>query len=468
MLLWNEWFQVVLALRAACSRERTFLWMTVTLIGFSVRSELAGVTSFVRALGLHESSYPRLLHLFHSPALDLDRLTASWVRLAHTLFQPQRTAGRPVLVADGIKVPKEGLRMPAVKRLHQESGNNNKATYIYGHSFQAVGLLIQGPLKHVFCVPLASRIHEGLRASPSENKTLLDKLVKLVLEVSQDQPAGMILVADAYYASAKVIKPLVAHGHHLVTRVRRTTVAFEPAEQPKRPKRGRPRKYGAKLRLRDQWKDRNAFRSAPSPVYGETNVDVRYRTMDLLWRPVGEPVRFVLVDHPKRGRMILLTSDLSLEPLQVIRLYGYRFKIEVSFKQALRTLGTYGHHFWMSDMKRRANKSGDQYLHRTTHLYRAQIQRKMNAYHRYVQLGCIAQGILQHFAINYRKTVWTSFGSWLRTMHPDRPPSEAVVAQALRASLPQFLLGAEQDHTLVKFLRQRSWVDRWPELRATG
>jgi hypothetical protein len=39
------------------------------------------------------------------------------------------------------------------------------------------------------------------------------------------------------------------------------------------------------------------------------------------------------------------------------------------------------------------------------------------------------------------KLVWDSFGSWLRTIRPGIPPSEFVVANALRQSLPDFLLG---------------------------
>jgi hypothetical protein len=56
--------------------------MIVALIGFSVRSDLAGVTSFVRAGFIHQTYYRTLLHLFHSPALVLDRLLPLWVRLA--------------------------------------------------------------------------------------------------------------------------------------------------------------------------------------------------------------------------------------------------------------------------------------------------------------------------------------------------------------------------------------------------
>ncbi len=59
MPLWWEWFRCVQALRPACARHRTFVWMSLVLAGLSVRADLAGVSSFVRALGLEASCYRR-------------------------------------------------------------------------------------------------------------------------------------------------------------------------------------------------------------------------------------------------------------------------------------------------------------------------------------------------------------------------------------------------------------------------
>ena len=469
MTLWVEWFRCVRLLRPACTRQATFLWMSLALAGFSTRSELAGVTSFVRALWLDPATYRRLLHLFHTPALDLARLTKLWIRMVLVLFRPVTLDGRLIFLADGIKVSKEGRKMPAVKKLHQESGNNTKPSFIFGHSFQAVALLARGLLGQPFAVPLSSRIHEGLVFSNRDKRTLLDKLVALFLEIVAVSDTSAILVADAYYASRKVIQPLLLEGHHLITRARINTTAWEPAPKPEKRPRGRPRIYGDKLRLRDLLLKKDGFRSAPSPVYGEEGIEIRYRCVDLLWRPIGRLVRFVLVNHPQRGRIILMCSDLSIDPLQVIELYGYRFKIEVGFKQALRTLGAYAYRFWMSDMTPISRRrSGNQYLHMKSEEYRKHVRRKIDAYHRYVQLACIAQGLQQHLAVNFRTNVWDHFKSWMRTMKPGLPPSEAVVAQALRANLDDFLLDAPHDNELAKFILERIDFDRCPAMLLAG
>ena len=208
MTLWITWLQAVRSLRPACRRSRTFLWMVLILMGLCCRLDLAGVTSFVRVMGLRPLAYHRLLHLFHSHALDLDGLTACWVRLCLTLFQPFLVGSRLVCLADGIKAPKEGRKMPGVKLLHQESGNNTKPEYIMGHSIQSISLLVQGPAGHAAAVPLTSRIHEGLVFSNRDTRTLLDKLVALPFSLTRVWNRQIMLVADAYYASGKLILAL--------------------------------------------------------------------------------------------------------------------------------------------------------------------------------------------------------------------------------------------------------------------
>ena len=454
MLLWIQWLQAVRCLRPACTRSLTFLWMTLVLIGFCCRADNLGVTSFVRVLNLRPEAYHRLLHLFHSKALNLDILTRCWVRLCLVLFRPFLLGQRLVCIADGIKAPKEGKCMPAVKLLHQESQNNTKPEYIMGHSLQAISLLVYSGAGQVAAIPLASRIHEGLVFSNRDSRTLLDKLVVLLLSITLIWNKPVVRVADAYYASGKVITPLLANGHHLVTRAKSNAVAYLPAPEVQKPARGRPRIYGKKVRLKDMAADDSAFTSAPSPVYGDSDVMVRFRVLDLLWKPLGRIVRFCIVHHPVRGTIFRLSTDTSLTALEILQLYGYRFKIELGFRQAVHVIGAYAYHFWMLGMKPLRRGAGDQYLHRASDEYRGAIRRKLRAYQVHVQLGCIAQGLLQHLAINHTAQVWRCFRSWLRTMNPAMPPSELITSNALRVTLPEFIAVPALAPDLTKILTQ--------------
>ena len=126
-MLWNYWWNLVCELRSACARTRTFLWMALCLAGMATRKELLGVTSIVRALGLEPACYDRLLDFFHSPALNLNKLTRAWCALVFRAHPGiLRVNGRPVLAGDGIKVAKAGRKMPGVKKLHQQSESNTK------------------------------------------------------------------------------------------------------------------------------------------------------------------------------------------------------------------------------------------------------------------------------------------------------------------------------------------------------
>lgn len=227
LVLWLAWWKALQTLRPVCRRRATFLWLAAVLAALCLRPDLAGVSSLLRARGLLDACYPCLLHFFHSSALPVAGRTACGRRaVQENLFARRlvRVQGRPVVLVDGLKRPKEGRKMPAVKSLHQESDCNAKAPFIRGHFCQVVALLAQAA-GVCFGGPIASRIHEGVGWSNRDRRSLLDKLGQLLLELAWNE--AVTVVADAYYAAGRFARRLLEHGHHLITRVRSKAVAYE-------------------------------------------------------------------------------------------------------------------------------------------------------------------------------------------------------------------------------------------------
>jgi len=457
--LWIAWWNAIILLKPAFAQTRVFFWFVLAVAGLTIRQDHFGVTSIVRALKLQACSYKSLLRNFHSKAICLDTLAGIWFKIVLRIFpNPVRVNGRRVLVGDGTKIAKCGKKMPGVKLLHQQS--QNKAPFIMGHSLQAVAMLVHAA-ESVFAVPLLARIHEGVVSSNRSTKTLLGKMLDLLKLLDDDEL--YYFVADAYYAAHPIAKGLLQQGNHLITRVKSNAVGFTPYNQEAsaHKKKGRPRFYGEKIALADILKKTELLKQVEITLYGE-KTSIQYAVHDLLWKPLGRLVRFVIVKNPSRGICFLMSTDVNLDPLEIIRTYALRFKIEYTFKQAVHQIGTFTYRFWMKAMTPQRFGSGDQYLHRKPKEYRDEIFEKLHAYHVYIQAGLIAQGLMQYLAVVYPKMVWSSFGSWLRTIRPGISPSEFVVAEAFRQSFPHFLLSNGNDHALAKFILQHQNPETMP------
>jgi hypothetical protein len=450
MELWNSWLSLVNHFESACSRKRTFFWLITILIGFTIKFDSIGVTSIARGAGLLPGYYTCLLHFFNSTAVNLEVLQSNWINLVLNKFDGLvKINGRYLIIGDGIKYGKEGKKMPGVKWLHQESESNSKAEFIMGHSIQAVSILGMG-LSTYFAIALLGKIHEGIRLTYKDSRTLLDKMFEMLTELKL--PVTVYFVADKYYCSGRFMKSLISSGIHLITMMKKNAVAYYPCEpEPKR--RGRPRKYGKPVKLFDLFNEDLKFISVAMP--GNNEITIEYCVMELFWRPLGGLAKFILVRHPTKGNAIPMTTDLTLDPMDIIYGYSLRFKIEIMFKQAVHQIGVFMYRFWLKMMLPRKRGSGDSVLQFESAEFKNKVLNKLNAYHLFIQLGFIAHGLMQYLSIHCHKTVCKNFGTWLRTIRENTLPSEKVVAMALSKTYIKFLIDGIICTIFKKFLEKR-------------
>lgn len=392
------------------------------------------VTSYLNALGLSEGYYHQALHWFHSSAFCIDSLCQAWAQWLSEHPFVGRLQGERLYVGDGIKVGKEGRKMPGVKGLHQESSDVSKPEWIRGHYFSALGLLM-GRGTALFAVPIVFKLHDGIDGAEPESQelTLVDKMAHLCVRYMS---AGSYALLDAYYASANVLQPLRAHGLYLISRVRISTVARAPfSSLPGKPGRGRPRKWGSKIALQDLFAPPEACLKAVVWLYGQPTT-VYYQCFEFFWDSPDASVLFVLTQLPNGKRMILLSSDVRLTGEQVIESYGKRFKIEVCFRTLVLLLGGFAYQLWLKLLDKTPQFPSNLRLQDYDPAQQRQIKQKVEAFERFVNLHAITLGVLQILALELPQSIWKNFPRWFRTLPEHGYPSEQIVRLTLQHQHP--------------------------------
>jgi hypothetical protein len=146
-------------------------------------------------------------------------------------------------------------------------------------------------------------------------------------------------------------------------------------------------------------------------------------------------VLFVLTQLPCGKQIILLSSDLNLTGAEVIEAYGWRFKIEVSFRTIVLLLAGFGYRFWLKSMERASKWPQNRQLKDYPERIQTQISSKVEAFERFINLNAIVLGLLPILAVEKPKTIWRHFPLWFRSLPLHGYPSERIVRLALQNQL---------------------------------
>jgi hypothetical protein len=263
------------------------------------------------------------------------------VRVIFEKFEPG-AGGYWKIAIDDSPTKRFGPKVEAANIHHNPTPGPSDGPWLYGHNWVCLAMLIQHPVFGVIALPLLSRLYVRKVDVPAleeqygwKFRTKHELALELIGRVMSmlnwlETKAGFLVVFDGAYAASELIRPLVAQGATVVTRLRRDAKLFDLPKH-KAGQRGRPRIYGKnRLSLAKRANRRDGWQSIEYYSRG-VKVAGRCKTLIATSPIVGGVVSVVILEHSRGNWAAYMSTDASMGIEQILQTVSDRWAIEEHF-----------------------------------------------------------------------------------------------------------------------------------------
>ena len=341
---------VVIGAFAPLFSKRGFARAKLLLVGAILAPGKRTVTAVLRVMGksadAHLQNYHRVLNRAQWSSLAAGRILLGLLLAA---FVPE---GPVVMGLDETLERRRGERLSA-KGIYRDPVRSSHTHFVKASGLRWVCLMLLARIAwvdRVWALPFltvlapSERCYQGRGRPP---QSLLDRARQAVQLVRRWVPTReLVVVGDSTYAALEWLDA-VPESACVITRLRLDAALYAPAP-PRKPKQnGRPRQKGRRLptlahRVTDPttcWK-----LITVAPWYGQKERQVYLTSATAVWYHSGLPPvprRWVLIRDPaeKFAPQALLSTQLDLDPGQILTWFIQRWQLETTCEEARAHLG---------------------------------------------------------------------------------------------------------------------------------
>ncbi len=259
------------------------------------------------------------------------------------------------LAIDDTLTLRASKKAPGSQMHHQHGNKPNLAAYVRGQCWVSLAWVVRSG-QQAMALPLLSRLVPA--AGNTGKRVAAQVLIRGIYRLLEGHRVRVLV--DSWYMKGVFIESMLRRGFAVIGQVRIDTRLYNEPPRRRKGQRGRPRKYGRKYTPE---RIAHLKRTVVTlPLYGKEQT-VRYRSKVLLARFLnGHKVRVVWCEFQRdEGQWtkarLLLSTDVSLTPEQMIESYAERWSIEPMFHQLKQAWGL-----------KEAWQQSRQTLHRWVHL----------------------------------------------------------------------------------------------------
>ena len=332
---WMQWSQWLSAGLQARNRWR----LPVLLLGILFATGRRTVSTWLRAAGISDDfqDYYYFLQPVGRKTWDITE------RLLVIVLARVPLGSRVLFAVDDSPTKRYGPHVQGAGIHHNPTPGPADQQFLYGHIWVTISLVVRHALWGTIGLPLVAMLYvraKDIAQIPRQfGWTFATKLVLAVKAVTwlaallAKAGKRLWVVADGAYAKRPFLRPLIALGVVVVSRLRKDAALWDLPPTPQkgwRRGRGRPRKYGRnRISLAKRAGQKRGWQTVECVLYGQL-VTKTIKTFLATYPPVGGVIRVVIV-REERGCEYFFCTEPSATVCEILEAFADRAAIEQDF-----------------------------------------------------------------------------------------------------------------------------------------
>ena len=315
--------------------------LAIIISGMLLADDRRTATAWFAAGGVTDD-WDRFYDCLISVGRRAQPLAEEVLKLIVTKFDPGPN-GRLTFAIDDTPTPRYGKHVEGAGVHHNPTAGPADGEFLYGHNWVTLACLVSHSMWGVIALPLRSLLYvrqvdlPALKAKHDwEFRTKHQLAVELVSWCvatlrSLQCLVKVWVVADGAYAAKPFLRPLLALGVTVVSRLRKDAALFDLPPEPAPKQRGRPRTYGLnRITLALRAKHPEGWASITYRCRGH-QVTRQYKTFPATTELTGGQIRVVIVRYDDNSWAPYFCTDVTVSARDILETVADRWAIEECF-----------------------------------------------------------------------------------------------------------------------------------------
>jgi hypothetical protein len=350
--IFPDYWQVMVITLSSVLHQRSEFRMAVIFGAMLFARGRKTITSWLRAAGINRR-YKAYYYFIGSLAQKTENIASELLKIMIKRIYKNRNT---ILAAiDDSPTSRYGPKVAGAGIHRNPTPTPDGKKFIYGHVWVTLSLIARHNKFGTIGLPLLAKMYvkaKDVKTTGLSFKSKTEQAVELskwAYNCCKHLGKRLWIVTDGGYTRASFLKPVIKTGIVVVSRLRKDAVLYGEVKKTKKRKRGRPRKYGKRIKLDNVFKKPEGWFKTEVFIYGNKQLkDVK--VFKALYKPAGCLVQVVIVRESRDCLRAFLCTDLAASAAEILEAVADRYAIEQNFsdikeiegagQQQVRTLGS--------------------------------------------------------------------------------------------------------------------------------